>query len=96
MSRHHTSIFETIESRFMSQQATFHIGFSNFQINLSNIASIYMKTRLRLLRFILRTVLVTNLLFLHYIDPSTSYFGIQDIWLQAHILSCLLNAFQKD
>ena len=31
LSRHHTSIFETIKSRFMSQQATFYNSFSNFQ-----------------------------------------------------------------
>ena len=51
-----------------------------------------MNTRLRLWRFIMSAALVTILLFLHYIEPTASYFYTQDISLHSHILKCLLNA----
>ena len=33
-----------------------------------------------------------NFVVLHYIEPTASYFYIQDISLHSHILKCLLNA----
>ena len=51
-----------------------------------------MNTRLRLWRFIISAALVTILLFLHYIEPTVSYFYPQDISLHSHVLKCLLHA----
>ena len=76
----------------MSPHATSYNAFSNFHINFSNAASKCTNTRLRLWRFIMSAALVTILLFLHYIEPTASYFYTQDISLHSHILKYLLNA----
>ena len=51
-----------------------------------------MNTRLCLWRFIIRAALVTISLFLHYIEPTASYFYKQDISLHSHVLKCLLHS----